>query len=242
MSDLDRTTTATSTYNNLTHAPTAARDPYLGRGTPSRAQWGAYQLSEKPLTDLALSFWIPWKMLAFPIVEFASFVTSWSCSSFLTLNLTQSQVSLVLLNFVHRASSVCIEALLTKQTHQVFAAPPYNFNPATIGLLNFAILVGGFIGLATAGPLSDWVSMRATKRNRGIREPEFRLVALLPYWIINVIGNCVVAFGYQYQWNWKVIVFIGYTCAGIQTVALPSIGKSSSSHIHPLKCRDKTPG
>jgi len=93
MSDLDRTTTATSTYNNLTHAPTAARDPYLGRGTPSRAQWGAYQLSEKPLTDLALSFWIPWKMLAFPIVEFASFVTSWSCSSFLTLNLTQSQVS-----------------------------------------------------------------------------------------------------------------------------------------------------
>jgi len=139
MADLNRTTTS----NDLKHVPTAARDPYLGKGTPSKAQWGLYQLSPRPLADLAVSFWTPWKMLAFPIVEFASFVISWSCSSFLTLNLTQSQV---------------------------FGAPPYNFKPGAVGLLNFAVLVGAFIGLATAGPLSDWVSMRATRANGGIRE------------------------------------------------------------------------
>ena len=40
---------------------------------------------------------------------------------------------------------------------------------------NFAILAGALIGLATAGPLSDWVSARVTKRNRGITEPGMRL-------------------------------------------------------------------
>lgn len=44
--------------------------------------------------------------------------------------------------------------------------------------MNFAILIGAFIGLGTAGPLSDWVSARATKKNRGIREPEMRLQAM----------------------------------------------------------------
>jgi hypothetical protein len=44
--------------------------------------------------------------------------------------------------------------------------------------MNFAILIGALIGLATAGPLSDWVSARATKKNRGVREPEMRLAAM----------------------------------------------------------------
>jgi len=38
-----------------------------------------------------------------------------------------------------------------------------------------------------------------------------------------IIGNIVVAFGYEHQWNWKAIVFIGYTAAGIQVAALPAI-------------------
>lgn len=98
-----------------------------------------------------LAFWTPWKLFAFPIVEFAAFVVSWSCSSFLTINLTQSQN---------------------------FAAPPYNLDSQTVGFMNFAILIGAGIGLATAGPLSDWISARATKNNGGIREPEMRLPAM----------------------------------------------------------------
>src|SRR5271156_2856971 len=34
---------------------------------------------------------IPWRFFAFPIIEFAAFVMSWSASSFLAINLTQSQ-------------------------------------------------------------------------------------------------------------------------------------------------------
>lgn len=60
------------------------------------------------------------------------------------------------------------------------------------------------------------VSARATRKNRGIREPEMRLPAMIPYVCIMLLGNFVVAFGYQQKWPWEAIVIIGYTCAGIQ--------------------------
>ena len=166
----------------LSHTATALRDPFLGKGKPSKRQFNFFQKNPHPFRSIFLDLWIPWKLFAFPIVEFASFVVSWSASSFLTLNLTQSEV---------------------------FAAPPYNFSSQSIGFMNFAILIGAIIGLVTAGPLSDWVSMRATKKNKGIREPEMRLPTMIPYVIIMIIGNFVVAFGYQHQWDWKVRVLDG---------------------------------
>ncbi|KAI9815927.1 MAG: hypothetical protein M1827_001919 [Pycnora praestabilis] len=181
---------------DLSHAATAQRDPFLGKGTPSKAQWRLYQPNAHPFKSIAIDLWTPWKLFAFPIVEFASFVVSWSASSFLTLNLVQSQA---------------------------FAAPPYNFSSISIGFMNFAILIGQLIGLVTAGPLSDWISMRATRRNKGIREPEMRLPTMIPYVLIMILGNFIVAFGWQQAWNWKVIVIIGWTCAGIQVAALPAI-------------------
>ena len=162
---------------DLSHAATAQRDPWLRKGRPSKQQFKLFQPNAQPFKSILLDLWIPWKLFAFPIVEFASFVVSWSASSFLTLNLTQSQA---------------------------FAAPPYNFRPLTIGFFNFAILVGGILGLVTAGPLSDWISMKLTKRNNGIREPEMRLPTMIPYVAIMIIGNFVVAFGWQQGWDWKV--------------------------------------
>ncbi|OOG00601.1 hypothetical protein ASPCADRAFT_511561 [Aspergillus carbonarius ITEM 5010] len=171
-------------------------DPWLGKGYPSKQQFKLWQLEDRNPQKLLASFWIPWKLLSFPIIEFAAFNVSWSASIFLTLNLTQSEA---------------------------FAAPPYSFSSQAIGFFNFAIWIGAFIGLATNGPLSDWISMKATTRNRGIREPEMRLPAMIPYVIISIIGNFVVAFGYQYQWDWRAIVIIGYTAAGIQVAAIPAI-------------------
>ena len=162
---------------DLSHAATAEKDPYLGRGTPSKQQFKLYQPNAHPLKTILVDLWTPWKLFAFPIVEFASFVVSWAASSFLTINLTQSQA---------------------------FAAPPYLFSATSIGFMNFAILTGQLIGLLTAGPLSDWISMRATKRNNGIREPEMRLPTMVPYVLIMILGNFIVAFGFEHHWDWKV--------------------------------------
>ena len=143
--------TTKSTMPDLSQQATAERDPFLGKGSPNKQQWKLYQHNPHPFKAIFFDLWIPWKLFAFPIVELAAFIVSWSCSSFLTINLTQSQN---------------------------FAAEPYNFNSQSIGFMNFAILVGAMIGLATAGPLSDRVSARATRKNGGIREPEMRLPAM----------------------------------------------------------------
>jgi len=190
------TINSTEPVDDLGRSKTEERDIYLGKGTPNKAQFRFFTPNANPWKSIALDLWIPWKLFAFPIIEFASFVVSWSCSSFLTINLTQSQV---------------------------LAAPPYNWSPQTVGFTNFAILIGAMLGLATAGPLSDWVSDRATRRNRGIREPEMRLPALIPYVIIMYLGNIIVSVGYENKWPWQAIVVIGFACAGIQVAAIPSI-------------------
>ncbi|KAL1638620.1 hypothetical protein SLS58_008738 [Diplodia intermedia] len=192
-------TTTAAAGRDLEATPTAQRDPWLNRGSPSKTQWGLYQANAHPWRSMLLDLWIPWKLFAFPIVEFASFVVSWSCSSFLTINLTQAQN---------------------------FAAPPYAFSSEVVGFMNFAILVGALVGLATAGPLSDWVAARLTARNGGIREPEMRLPAMIPYVIIMIIGNVCVAVGYDEKWHWAPIVVVGYACAGIQVAALPAIAST----------------
>lgn len=144
----------------VTPATAEHTDPWLGRGGPKRGQWALFQPNAHPWKSIFLDLWIPWKMMIFPIVQFASFVVSWSCSSFLTINLTQTQ-----------------------------AFAPRGFTSLQIGFMNFAILIGAFIGLFTAGPLSDWVAAKLTKRNGGIREPEMRLPAMIPYVIIMYLGN-----------------------------------------------------
>lgn len=198
-SPIQHVKTASSILPNtegLTGTETAARDPFLGRGAPAKWQWRILQPNAHPFRSIFFDLWTPWKLFAFPIVEFAAFVVSWSCSSFLTINLTQSQV---------------------------LAEAPYHFKPMTVGFTNFAIMVGAFIGLFTAGPLSDWISARSTRRNNGIREPEMRLPAMIPYVIIMFLGNIVVSIGYERHWPWQAIVVVGYTCAGIQVAALPGI-------------------
>ncbi len=170
--------------SELSAAATAERDPWLHKGTPSKKQFMPFTPNAHPFKTLALDFWIPWKLFAFPAVELAAFIVSWSASSFLTLNLTQSQV---------------------------FAAPQYGFSSQSIGFMNFAVLIGAIIGLFTNGALSDWLSARATRKNRGIREPEMRLPTLIPYTIIMLIGNFVVAFGYQQKWDWKVSAMTSFS-------------------------------
>ena len=149
----------------------------IRNGRPQKTQFGLYKTSQEPLRVILLEIWLPFRLAALPIADFASLVVGWSTSVFLTINLTQAQA---------------------------FSTPPYNYSAQTIGLFNFAVVIGQLLGLASAGPLIDWICMLATRRNNGIREPEMRLPAMIPYILIMILGNFVVGFGYQYQWSWKV--------------------------------------
>ncbi|KAI0003894.1 major facilitator superfamily domain-containing protein [Xylariaceae sp. FL0662B] len=172
------------------------QDPWLGRGKPSKAQFNLFQRYEG---SLLRELWIPWYLHAFPIVELAAFVVSFSAGGYLVVNLSQTQA---------------------------FAAPPYNYSSQTIGLFNLAVFIGGLIGLFTNGPWSDWIAAYLTKRNNGVREPEMRLLAMIPYVAVMIIGSVVLGVGYDYHWPWPVIVVLGYGCLGIQVSALPSIAST----------------
>ncbi|KAH8911735.1 MFS transporter [Coniochaeta sp. PMI_546] len=179
----------------LTH-----QDPYLGRGTPSKSQFLPWQKREgETASSILRELWLPLYLHIYPIVEFASFIVSWSASAFLVVNLSQTQA---------------------------FAAPPYNYSSQTIGLFNLAVLIGAVIGLFTSGPLSDWVASRLTARNGGVREPEMRLVAMVPYVLIMILGSVITAVGYDHHWPWQAIVVVGYACVGMQVAALPSIAST----------------
>ena len=78
---------------------------------------------------------------------------------------------------------------------------PYQFDSLTVGFTNFASLVGIMIGLFKAGPVSHYISAVLIERNKGIWEPEMRLITMIPYVLIMVLGNFVVGFGVQHSWD-----------------------------------------
>jgi MFS family permease len=76
---------------------------------------------------------------------------------------------------------------------QIFQFPPYNLSPAGVGYLSLGPFLGGLLGSiligATLDPLIKWCA----KKNKGVYEPEYRLLGMIPSVTI-VIGLCL--FGY----------------------------------------------
>lgn len=82
------------------------------------------------------------------------------------------------------------------QAH-AFSEEPYNYSAQKFGFFNLAAVARQLIGMATAGPIIDRISMRSTKLNLGVREAEMRLPAMIPDVLIMILGNFVVGFGYN---------------------------------------------
>ncbi|GFF40208.1 uncharacterized transporter C1529.01 [Aspergillus udagawae] len=91
----------------------------------------------------------------------------------------------------------------------------YDFSQGAAGLTYLGIGVGSLIGLFIFGTISDKILIYLTKRNNGVREPEFRMPPLIPgslfipiglfwygwsaekhlHWIMPIVGTGWVAFG-----------------------------------------------
>ncbi|KAJ5966385.1 hypothetical protein N7481_013099 [Penicillium waksmanii] len=169
----------------------------VGTGRPSKSQFRLWQGLEKHWKQFIVRDIIsPFKFFFFPIIFWAGLNVAGPANLLLYWNLTESAF---------------------------FSAPPYNFTPAGVGYTNFAFAIGGLVGLATAGPFSDWVAMKATRRNNGIREAEMRLPALIPYFITTVIGIVIGGLGYQNLWEWPIILVVGFGLSGLCVTAVPTI-------------------
>ncbi|KAJ5153211.1 uncharacterized protein N7482_009689 [Penicillium canariense] len=100
----------------------------------------------------------------------------------------------------------------------------YGFTPLQTGLIYISPFVGGLLGTAVAGKVSDMVVRMLTRRNGGIYEPEFRLVMAIPIALSTTIG--LMGFGWSAQlmeaWIVPTIFFgvISFGCCLGSTTAI----------------------
>lgn len=71
---------------------------------------------------------------------------------------------------------------------QIFSSPPYLLDSAYIGYMSAGPCIGGLLGSIACGLMSDPIVIALSKMNKGIYEPEFRLVLLIPFVIFASIG------------------------------------------------------
>jgi hypothetical protein len=100
----------------------------------------------------------------------------------------------------------------------------YNFSALSAGLIYLSPFIGGVLGTAVAGKVSDIIVRAMSRRNGGLYEPEFRLVMAIPIAITTVIG--LMGFGWSAQVHdaWIVpTIFFGVISFGCSLGSTTSI-------------------
>lgn len=93
----------------------------------------------------------------------------------------------------------------------IFLGPPLWFDEVQTGYLYTGPFIGALLGFATSGLLADWSAKWMTKRNKGIYEPEFRILLVLP----QLVFGCAGLYGFgitganvtRYGWFWPDFFF-----------------------------------
>jgi hypothetical protein len=70
----------------------------------------------------------------------------------------------------------------------IFLGPPLWFNEVTTGYMYVGAFLGALIGFAIAGVLADWSTKAMIRRNKGVYEPEFRIVLVLAQLVLGCTG------------------------------------------------------
>ena len=91
----------------------------------------------------------------------------------------------------------------------------YHFSALQVGLVYLSPFIGGILGSAVAGKLSDVLVRFLARKNDGIYEPEFRLFMAIPIMIATVIGLMGFGWSAEEKDNWIVpTIFFGIISFG----------------------------
>ncbi|PIL31132.1 MFS general substrate transporter [Ganoderma sinense ZZ0214-1] len=102
----------------------------------------------------------------------------------------------------------------------------YHFNPAQIGLTHLGGLIGVILGMLVTGPLSDWAIVWMSQRNRGVYEPEYRLVFMLST-LVGMFGYIGWAIGSDNSMPWIGAV----SCFAMVTFGLVVSGGAAVTYL-----------
>lgn len=100
----------------------------------------------------------------------------------------------------------------------------YNFDALQVGLVYISPFVGGILGTAVAGKISDFIVRFMARKNDGVYEPEFRLVMAIPIAISTAIGLMGFGWSAEEKDKWIVPTFffgvISFGCSLASTTAI----------------------
>jgi hypothetical protein len=100
----------------------------------------------------------------------------------------------------------------------------YNFTSLQVGLVYISPFVGGVLGTAVAGKISDIVVRFMARKNDGVYEPEFRLVMAIPIALSTVIGLMGFGWSAEEKDNWIVpTIFFGVISFGCSLASTTSV-------------------
>ncbi|KAF9486341.1 MFS general substrate transporter [Pholiota conissans] len=102
----------------------------------------------------------------------------------------------------------------------------YNFNATQIGLTNLGGIVGIVLAMCITGPLTDWGTVWLSKRNKGIYEPEFRVLFLLTM-LFGVFGYAGWAVGTTQNMPWIGAV----TCIAMANFSMVVSGSAAVTYL-----------
>lgn len=85
----------------------------------------------------------------------------------------------VLFGFLIFSTTLAWVVVVLNVSASIFQGPIYHMSAGINGLINVPGIIGIFIGSYIGGGLTDIIAEKMAKRNNGVFEPEFRLIALI---------------------------------------------------------------
>lgn len=122
------------------------------------------------------------------------------------------------------ACSVGWLIVISESVAVIYQKGAYQFNALQTGLVYVSPFIGGILGTAVAGKVSDIIVKAMARRNGGLYEPEFRLVMAAPIAVTTVVG--LMGFGWSAEVDnpWIVpTVFFGVVSFGCSLGSTTSI-------------------
>ena len=107
----------------------------------------------------------------------------------------------------------------------IFLGPPLFFDEVKTGYMYTGAFVGAIVGFLVAGLLADWSTKVMIRRNKGVYEPEFRIVLV----VAQLVFGCAGLYGFgitgndvaRYGWFWPDF-FFGLVVMGMVLGAVAS--------------------
>ncbi|KAK0669524.1 protein HOL1 [Cercophora samala] len=110
----------------------------------------------------------------------------------------------VLWSSIVYACSVGWLIVISESMAVIYREEIYDFDALQTGLVYISPFIGGVLGTAVAGKVSDIIVKAMARRNGGLYEPEFRLIMAFPVAITTVIGLMGFGWSAEVRNHWMV--------------------------------------